>query len=110
MSKTLPPWTIPFLAPNPSPTLVCKGEDLAYRVSKAALNMLTVTLAKEFQMNGDDIAVIALNPGYVATRLTNFRFRDNMDECIAGIVKVLDNVGMDQTGTFLNWRGETLPW
>ncbi|KAK1830082.1 hypothetical protein QBC39DRAFT_354702 [Podospora conica] len=89
---------------------MCNGEDLAYRVSKAALNMVTVTLAKEFQANGDNIVVIALNPGYVATRITNLRFRDDMDECIAGIVKVLDSVGMDQTGTFLDWRGETLPW
>lgn len=79
-------------------------------MSKAALNMLTVTLAKEFQMNGDNIAVIALNPGYVATRLTNYRSRDKMEECIAGIVKVLGRVGMAETRTFMDWRGETLPW
>jgi hypothetical protein len=33
-----------------------------------------------------------------------------MDECIAGIAKVLDNVGLEQTGTFVDWRGETMPW
>jgi len=83
---------------------------MAYRMSKAALNMMTVTMAKEFQMNGDNIAVLALNPGYVATRLTNFRSRDDMDECIAGIVELLEGVGMKQTGSFLDWRGQTLPW
>jgi NAD(P)-dependent dehydrogenase (short-subunit alcohol dehydrogenase family) len=62
---------------DPSLTAVCKGEDLGYRMSKAALNMLTVTLAEGFQMNGDNVAVIALNPGYVATRLTDFRSRDD---------------------------------
>ncbi|KAK0645416.1 hypothetical protein B0T16DRAFT_411131 [Cercophora newfieldiana] len=98
------------ISSNAGSITMCKGEDLGYRVSKAALNMMTVTLAKEFQMNGDNIAVIALNPGYVATRLTNFRFRDNMEECIAGIVKVVDNIGLEQTGTFVDWRGETLPW
>ena len=30
----------------------CQGEDIGYRLSKVVLNMLTVTLAKEFQMNG----------------------------------------------------------
>jgi NAD(P)-dependent dehydrogenase (short-subunit alcohol dehydrogenase family) len=62
---------------DPSLTAVCKGEDLGYRMSKAALNMLTVTLTKEFQMNSDNIAVIALNPGSVAMRLTDFRSRDD---------------------------------
>jgi NAD(P)-dependent dehydrogenase (short-subunit alcohol dehydrogenase family) len=79
-------------------------------MSKAALNMMTVTMAKEFQMNGDNISVVALDPGYVATRMTNFRFRDDMDECITGIVNVLEKVSMNQTGTFLDWHGETLPW
>lgn len=89
---------------------VCKGEDLAYRLSKAAVNMLTVTLAREFQMNNDNITVISLSPGYVATRLTSFRFRDDMDECVAGIVKVVEDLDISQTGTFLDWQGKTLPW
>ena len=87
-----------------------KGEDLAYRMSKAALNMMTVTMSKEFQHNGDNIAVLALNPGYVATRLTNYRSRDDMDECIQSIANIFDSVGMEQTGQFLDWRGGTLPW
>ena len=69
---------------------------------KAALNMMTATMAKEFQQNGDKIAVIALDSGYVATRMTNYRSRHNMYEFTAGIVKVLDSVGMEQTGTFLD--------
>ncbi|KAK4221665.1 hypothetical protein QBC38DRAFT_491603 [Podospora fimiseda] len=102
--------TVVNISSNLGSITMCNGEDLGYRISKAALNMLTVSLAQEFQENGDKIPVIALNPGYVATRLTNFRFRDNMDECITGIVKVIQNVGMEQTGTFVDWRGETLPW
>lgn len=89
---------------------VNKGEDLAYRMSKAALNMMTVTMSKEFQHNGDNIAVLAFNPGYVATRMTNGRFRDNMDECIEKMAEIFGSVGMEQTGQFLDWRGGTLPW
>lgn len=83
---------------------------MAYRMSKAALNMMTVTLAKEFIMNNDDITVISLNPGYVPTRLTKFRSKNDMDECIAGMVTVIEGVTKEQTGVFLDWQGEALPW
>lgn len=87
-----------------------KGEDLGYRMSKAALNQLTATMAKEFIMNKEEIAVVSIYPGYVATKMTNYRSRDNMAECIEGIVKVVESVGMEQTGTFVDWKGQTLPW
>lgn len=83
---------------------------MAYRMSKAALNMITVTLAKEFIMNNDDITVISLNPGYVPTRMTNFRSRNDMDECIAGMVTVIEGLTKEQTGMFLDWQGDVLPW
>ncbi|KAL7928384.1 hypothetical protein V8C35DRAFT_242891 [Trichoderma chlorosporum] len=86
------------------------GEDLGYRLSKVALNMMTVTMAREFEEHGDNIAVVAINPGYVATRMTNYRSRDTMEECIAGIVEVVEGLDMTKTGTFINWNGETLPW
>jgi hypothetical protein len=38
-------------------------------------------------MDGDNIAVAVVNPGYFATRLTNLRFQDDMDEFIAGMMK-----------------------
>lgn len=87
-----------------------KGEGLAYRMSKAALNMMTVTMSKEFQQNGDNITVLAFNPECIATRMTNGRFRDNMDACIERMAEMFGSVGMEQTGQFLGWRGGTLPW
>lgn len=93
-----------------TPPPVNKGEDLAYRMSKAALNMMTVTMSKEFQQNGDNIAVLAFDRGYVTTRMTNGRFRDDMEECIERMAEIFGSVGMEQTGQFLDWRGGTLPW
>ncbi|KAF5575007.1 short chain dehydrogenase [Fusarium subglutinans] len=86
-----------------------QGQDLAYRLSKTALNQLTATMAAEFKNNGDGIAVIAVYPGYVATRLSSFRSRDNMEECIEGVVRVIETTGMSETGSFVNWKGETMP-
>lgn len=86
------------------------GQDLAYRLSKTALNQLTATMAAEFKNHDDGITVIALYPGYLPTRLSSFRSRDNMDECIEGMMQVIDSAGQDLSGSFLNWKGETMPW
>ena len=79
-------------------------------MSKSALNQQTVTLAKELQDQGDNIAVVALYPGYVATRLSEFRSRDDMEECMDGTVNAIERIGMSQTGTFLDWKMQTVPW
>lgn len=86
------------------------GEDIGYRMAKTALNQQSVTLATEFQTHGDRIAVVAVYPGYVATRLGNFRSKNNMKECMDGVVDLIERVGMKETGQFLDWKGETMPW
>ena len=77
-------------------------------MAKAALNQQTVTLAKEMEKSGQNIAVISVNPGFVATRLTNFDFDDDMDTCIEGVARVIESVDMAKTGLFINWTGEIL--
>ena len=77
-------------------------------MAKAALNQQTVTLAKEIEKSGQNIAVVSVNPGFVATRLTNFDFDDDMDTCIEGIARVIESVDMAKTGLFINWTGEVL--
>ncbi|KAI0115876.1 hypothetical protein GGR51DRAFT_502452 [Nemania sp. FL0031] len=87
-----------------------QGQDLAYRLSKTALNQLTATMAAEFKNNGDGISVMAVYPGYLATRLSSFRSRDNMERSIEGMVRIIETAGMDETGSFVNWKGEAMPW
>ncbi|PNP79832.1 hypothetical protein FNYG_06925 [Fusarium nygamai] len=98
-----------FLTTN-SEVYNLQGQDLAYRLSKTALNQLTATMAAEFKNNGDGIAVIAVYPGYVATRLSSFRSRDNMEECIGGVVRVVETTGMSETGSFVDCKGQAMPW
>lgn len=59
-------------------------------------------MAVEFKNDGDGVAVIAIYPGYVPTRLSSFRSRDNMEECIAGVGSVIENASMKDTGLFIN--------
>ena len=77
-------------------------------MAKAALNQQTITLAREMQKSKQNIAVLSINPGFVATRLTNFDFDDDMDTCIEGVAKVIESADMAKTGQFLNWTGEVL--
>lgn len=75
-------------------------------MAKSALNQETVTLAYELKKQGSNIAVAAINPGFVATRLTDWDFDDDMDTCIAGILNVVENLTIETTGCFKNWNGD----
>lgn len=78
----------------------------AYCTSKAALNMFTVQLAREFRDRG--IAVNSINPGYTATDLNGHSGPQTLEEGAAEIVRaaLLDP---PVTGKFLETAGE-LPW
>lgn len=82
---------------------------MGYRVSKRALNQLTVTMANELEAAGDNIAVMALYPGYFVTRLTNCRSKNDMAEFVDRMAKIIEGVDMSQTGSFVNWKNGTLP-
>lgn len=85
-----------------------KGEDLGYRMSKTAMNQMGVTLAKEFQAAGDKIAVVSIYPGYLPTRLSNWRSRQDMDECIKSVVDVIEQIDLSQSGNIVNWKNELM--
>lgn len=86
-----------------------------YRASKAALNQLVRTAAVELARRCPEAACIALHPGTVATPLSApFVAEGPNVHTPAGaadrLLSVLDRVGPDDNGCFLDWRGETVPW
>ncbi len=78
-------------------------------MAKAALNQQSITL-QELRKAGENIAVVSVNPGFVAIKLTDFDFDDDMDTCIEGIAKVIGSVDNSKTGRFINWTKEELPF
>ena len=84
------------------------GYALAYKVSKAALNMVTKGLSGEFA--GDDITVVSLHPGWVQTDMGGSRAHLTVDESVTGIIKVISSLEKSQTGSFLSYDGSILPW
>jgi NAD(P)-dependent dehydrogenase (short-subunit alcohol dehydrogenase family) len=81
------------------------GGQPSYRVSKAALNALTLVLAAELQPSG--IGVVSFNPGWVATDMGGAsapRTPKSAGEALAAAA--LDD---DRTGVFVR-DGQVIPW
>ncbi|QWD90408.1 SDR family NAD(P)-dependent oxidoreductase [Polynucleobacter sp. MWH-Braz-FAM2G] len=86
----------------------------SYRSSKAALNMIIKTAAIELARTKPNIALIALHPGTVNSRLSQpFRGqqigRDPL-QAVNEMFHVLENVSKEDSGSFLSYAGEKLPW
>jgi NAD(P)-dependent dehydrogenase (short-subunit alcohol dehydrogenase family) len=84
------------------------GGRYGYRMSKAALNIAGVSLAKDLEALG--IAVAILHPGYVRTDMTNQSGLIDPEESVAGLLKQIDQLTLDNSGSFWHTNGELLPW
>lgn len=89
----------------------------AYRASKAAQNMFTRTLAVELGRSARNVIVVALHPGTVDTDLSRPFQRgvpahqlQSADEAAARLLAVIDSLGPDDHGTFLDQRRRPIPW
>ncbi|RZA20663.1 MAG: SDR family NAD(P)-dependent oxidoreductase, partial [Lysobacteraceae bacterium] len=80
----------------------------SYCASKAAQNMLSVQLAHALAMRG--IVVLALHPGWVMTEMGGEHANVAPDEAVRGLLGVIAAATPAQSGNFLDWRGEPLPW
>ncbi|QOC21251.1 SDR family oxidoreductase [Wenzhouxiangella sp. AB-CW3] len=84
------------------------GGAYAYRMSKAAVNIAGVSLAHE--LADRNIAVGLLHPGYVRTGMTGNRGDIEPAEAAAGLLERIEELSMENTGSFRHANGETLPW
>lgn len=78
----------------------------AYRIGKAALNMLTSCLAVE--LRSENIRVLAVDPGKVKTRFGPKDADIEPTDAARNIVDLIEN-GVE-TGLFVHASGEKLPW
>ena len=86
----------------------------SYRASKAALNMLLKTAAIEVARSHPRATLVALHPGTVDSALSApFNGaaigRSPMDAA-ADLLRVLDSLRPEDTGSFYAYSGERLPW
>ena len=84
------------------------GGRYGYRMSKAALNIAGVSLARDLQPRG--VAVAILHPGFVQTDMVNHNGDISADEAAKRLVTRIDELNLDNSGTFWHSSGEVLPW
>ncbi|OWS69603.1 SDR family NAD(P)-dependent oxidoreductase [Polynucleobacter campilacus] len=86
----------------------------SYRASKAALNMLIKTASIEWARTKPNTALIAMHPGTVNSRLSK-PFRGEQigrpaHDAVADMFAVIENLKKEDSGSFLSYSGEKLPW
>jgi NAD(P)-dependent dehydrogenase (short-subunit alcohol dehydrogenase family) len=84
------------------------GGRYGYRMSKAAVNMAGVSLARDLAERR--IAVGILHPGFVRTDMTGHQGMIDPPESAANLIQRIDELSMATTGTFWHANGEVLPW
>ncbi len=84
------------------------GGHYGYRMSKAALNMAAMSVARDLAPEG--VAVIVLHPGMVKTDMIAPHGLVEPDEAARGLVERIDELTLATSGTFRHANGEALPW
>jgi len=80
----------------------------AYRSSKAAVNMAMATLANDVSDMG--ITVITFSPGWVKTDMGGPSASLEAEESIARLRGLIAEQSLEDSGAFLDYTGESIPW
>ena len=79
-----------------------------YRSSKTALNQVVKSLSIDLKPLG--ISVISLHPGWVRTDMGGPNALISVDESINGMMSVISNTNIKNSGQFLNYDGSEISW
>ncbi len=84
------------------------GGAYIYRSSKAALNAVTKGLSADLAARG--ITVVAVHPGWVQTDMGGAGADIPAETSAAGLRQVIEGLSAKDSGRFLNYNGEEIPW
>ena len=84
------------------------GGTYAYRAAKAALVIISKSMAVDLQDQG--ISVITLHPGWVRTDMVGFTGLIDVSESVAGMVSVIENIENYGPGDFIAFDGKRVPF
>lgn len=84
------------------------GGRYGYRMSKAALNIAGMSLARDLAPRG--VAVALLHPGYVQTEMVGFGGDISPEVAAQRLIERIDQLTLENSGTFWHSNGEVLPW
>lgn len=84
------------------------GGNYGYRMSKAALNMGAMSLARDLAPRG--IMVGVLHPGFIRTEMTGGHGNDDPPVAAQGLIARIDELTPSLSGHFFHANGQELPW
>ncbi len=84
------------------------GRSYAYRASKTALNMFSVAMKKESVEH--NISFLILHPGWVKTRMGGEHAPVELFESVDGMLSLINNHTLEDSGRFVQYNGVDLPW
>lgn len=82
------------------------GKAYGYRMSKAALNMFTKTVAMDYPR----MICVAVDPGWVRTDMGGPNAPRSVDSAVRGLVRLIEDLKPDDSGMFLDIRGGETHW
>lgn len=90
------------------------GGWMSYRASKAALNQLIRCAAIEEKRRNKEAIIVALHPGTIETNLTRRyakgRFTASPEEAAKKMLSALNALTPAETGSFIDYDGDKVPW
>ena len=84
------------------------GGTYAYRAAKAALVIISKSMAVDLQPVG--INVITLHPGWVRTDMVGLTGLVDVSESVAGMANVIENIDNYGPGAFVAFDGQMVPY
>lgn len=85
-----------------------RGGSYIYRSSKAAVNMVVKSLAIDLQPRG--IIAVLLHPGWVQTDMGGRGALISTKQSVTGMKSILGRVTHSDTGKFIAYDGQHIPW
>jgi NAD(P)-dependent dehydrogenase (short-subunit alcohol dehydrogenase family) len=84
------------------------GGNYQYRSTKAAANMVVKSLAIDLKQSG--ITAVVLHPGWVKTDMGGPNAMISVEQSVTGMRQVIGSLKQHDSGKFLNYSGEEIPW
>ena len=84
------------------------GNSYAYRASKAAVNSITKSMGINLRDRG--IICVALHPGWVRTDMGGPGADIDVNESVSGMRDSIAKLTLDDTGSFIAWTGDRMPY
>ncbi len=85
-----------------------EGNAYAYRSSKAALNAITKSMA--IDLKAQEVTVVAIDPGWVQTDMGGANAPTTPIDAVSGIREVLERVSLQESGSYIRYNGQMVPW